>query len=123
LEMRTREFVDALNEPLPDKHKGATVVVAGTFDGSHDLFAWGPESARTGPNDSTLGGQYAFAGSGGLHASIAYQIASRYCPEVRGEALLQMIAEIAADTDPNSGRPIHRIDLDGSTLEPEVWIE
>jgi hypothetical protein len=124
LEWRTRAVVDSINEPLPDLHRGVTVVVAGTLDGARDLFAWGPESAtRVGPNDSALGFQCAFAGSGGLYATIAHQIASSYWPDVAGEALLRTIAEIAADTDPHSGRPIYRIDLDGPTLEPHVWIK
>ena len=124
LEWRTRAVVDRINEPLPDLHRGVTVVVAGTLDGARDLFAWGSESAtRVRPNDSALGLQCAFAGSGGLHANIAHRIASKYWPNVAGEELLRTIAEIAADTDPDSGMPIYRIDLDGPTLEPFVWLK
>ena len=118
-----RETVDRINaRPEFVSTQPLTVVIAGTIAGEIGIFDSAASVGIAEPPASDR--QFAFAGSGGLHAHIAKVIASRFCPEATGEELLITLIEAAIRTDPaNSGNPIWRINLGEVTIGPAYqWL-
>jgi hypothetical protein len=121
-EMDVREIVDNLNEPPNQSPRPCklqvTVVVAGWIGevkGIFDSVGYPREALRR---------RYAFAGSGGILASAAKALATRYCAEeVVSEDLLKTIVDARAQADDNSGKPIWRIDLDRPIKRAYVWLQ
>jgi hypothetical protein len=122
LEMKTQAIIDDINHRTDVHERWVTVVIAGTVGGERDSFDSGPEAARR-AGGTALGQPYVFAGSGGVHASAARAIASRWRRKVTGEKLLAMIAEVAAETDYFTEKPFWRIDLVDGVTEPKIWLQ
>jgi hypothetical protein len=118
-----RMTVDSINDrPEFVSTQPLTVVIADTIAGVIGIFDSAARAGIAEPRASDR--QFAFAGSGGLHAHITKVIASRFCPKVTGEELLITIIEAAIRTDhANSGNPIWRIDLGGGEIKPAYeWL-
>ncbi len=106
-EMATRTIVDNLNSGKPCSLIVA-MVVAGKIGDEPGIFD------AVGPLDMARTRKCAFAGSGGIYASAAKALATRYCrdrDEALGEDLLRTIVEAAVQADEWSAKPIHGIDL------------
>jgi hypothetical protein len=123
LEDATWAIVDRINDGIDLLERMVTVVIAGTLGSQRGMFDAGPRAVtRGGPNGLWLDSPWGFAGSGGMYAQVAVQIASRWRPEVVGEGLLRMIADVATDTDTDSAKPIWRIDLADGAVGPYIWL-
>ena len=116
-------IVDSINDRIERVERMVRVVVTGTLGDRTGMFDAGPGAvSRGGPNGDRLDRSWAFAGSGGMYANCAREIAFRWRPEVVGEALLWMIADVATDGDNDSAKPIWRIDLaDGTATTAYKW--
>ena len=96
-------------------------MIAGTVAGKRDMFACGPLSGM-GDADTVEGPSFAWAGTGGLEASAAMELASRSHSGLAGEDLLTTIVDVALRKDPNSGYPTYRSNLEDGASEPEIWL-
>lgn len=126
LEMATQNIVGDVNDRTyclkQSLKEMVTVVIAGTIGGRPGLFDMGPFAVSRAPGQTALSQRFAFAGSGGMCASAARAIASKWRSEVTGEALLITIVEAGAKMDPGqTGNQIWRADLDGA-IKPYPWL-
>lgn len=121
----TQAIVGGINDRIELIERMVTVVIAGTHGGQRGIFDEGPRAAtRGGTNGLWLDRPWAFAGSGGVYAQVAIEIAARWRPGVVGDGLLRMITDVATDADKDSAKPIWRIDLGNDVIEPAYkWTE
>jgi hypothetical protein len=117
-------IVESINHGIDLVERMVTVVIAGTLGEQTGIFDAGPRATRAGISGDRLDRRWAFAGSGGIYAHVAQEIAFRWRPKVVGEELLRLIADVATDTDKDSAKPIWRIDLGNDAIEPAYkWLE